>query len=618
MSKKLVIIRQSSHLRPISEPEVVQSLDDISQREDREHVHLDMTGYKDAIDQDDWGGQEVYIQSKAAEVAAKATLVSDPELHFFGLAEIPHVVTLGAYVGDERVVHLHEHKRETGTWNWPEDEQTLNLTTRGLPEGKPILARGTVVIRVAISVAISNTDVHEAVNDEHLADVTIGPADNNSQTFGNVRSAADLEAVRIEFRRALAAIRKAYPNIDTIHLFVGAGSSVSFAIGQELKLRNSPPVQTYRYRKVSGEPAYKPAILLGLEPTTEEIALTSEQVGRAEEIRTNIFSNQLSKVVAYAANKKDNFDTDKPWYFDLTAKHYLRQVKPFPALRSLAVIYAEMGLENDEVDPVPYIGSDGYGYDKDRHRWRLSDDLLLAFDHAAGGNSDRLGQIIRLFLFHEYLHDYHSLSKYTAEEVGKFNNCLEHVDYTADTFALLHQLDFCSRYDRDLATDDKAKKNFLAEQIELAIRSFWAFDVDGTNEWQVRRIRRYLNWYWRRVQLLRANDLSTGLVLFGRQPRLEVAGLKLIARSRRVWARLTELDHTTHLELAVVTEDDRLVRIQESADASIRGLLDAFRKGSESHEEIKGFFNSVFDHVNERGDGAALPGKTELSVTYPR
>jgi hypothetical protein len=616
MSEKLIIIRQSSHLRQISEQEVVKALDETAQRIDREHVHVEMAEYKDAIDQGDWAGQESYIQSKAAEVAAKAAAVSDPRLHFFGLAEIPHVVALGAHIGDERVVHLHEHNRETGTWNWPADTQTLKLARYGLPEGKPIPARGSVVMRVAISVAIADSDVHEAVGDEHLADITVGTAAGIVPTFGNVRSAADLEAVRLEFRKALAALREARPNIDTIHLFVGAGNSTSFAIGQELKLRNSPPVQTYRYRKAAGEPAYKPAILLGLEPSTEEIPLTPEQVARAAEIRTEVFAEQLDKIVAYAAKKKEDFTADRPWYFDLAAKDYLRHVKPFPALRPLAVIFSEMSLAKDKVDPTPYVGSDGYGYDKDRHLWRLSDNLLLAFERAADGNQERLRQIIRLFLFHEYLHDYHSLSKYTAEEVGKFNNCLEHIDYTADTYALLHQLDFSSQNIRDLATSDDAKKNFLADQIELAIRSFWAFDVDGTIEWQVRRIRRYLNWYWRHVQMLRAKDLRTGLVLFRRQPRLEVGGLKLMARDRRVWARLSELDRTTHLELGVVTEDDRLVRLQESADASIRGLLDAFRKGSGSHVEIMRFFNSVYDHVNERGDGAALPSKAELSVTY--
>ena len=591
-------------------------MDADAQRAERTHVHVDTAAFRDAIDQGDWGGQDSDLRGAATRILGVVGAARDAELHYFGLAEIPHVIALGAHLGDERIVHLHEYNRTLGDWRWPEATRTLTVETTGIPEGKPVLARGTVVVRVAISVPIADADVAEAVGTEHLAEVTVGLADGAVPTYGNVRSLADLEAVRLEFRKALAAVRMARPNLDCIHLFVGAGSSVCFAIGQELKLRNSPPVQTYRYRKAVGEPSYKPALLLGRESTVVEVPLVPEEVARAQAIRNSVFADALGEVITYAANKKNESGTDNPWYYDLAPREEIRAVKPFPALRPLAAIYSSMRLERDQVDPQPFAGSDGYGYDKDRHVWRLADSLLLAFERAAEGDGKRLRQLVRLFLFHEYLHDYHSLSKYTADEVGKFNNCLEHLDYTADTYALLHQLDFSQRSHRDLATDDDKKREFLADQIELAIRSFWAFDVDGTTEWQVRRIRRYLNWYWRHVQVSRATDLRTALLLFRRQPRLEVGGLKLIARDRRVWARLDELDRTTHLELAVVTEDDRLVRIQESADASISGLLDAFRRGAGSHTEIRRFFNSVFEHVNERGDGAALPGKIEQTVTY--
>lgn len=616
MDSHLILARHSSHLRQVSEQDVVASLDDEAQRKERVHLHVDTTAFKDSIDQGDWSGQDSYLLNASSQIAAAAGKFQNPELHYFGLAEIPHVIALGAYVGDERIIHLHEYNRGVGDWRWPAPAKTLSVESTGLPEGKPVMARGSVVVRVVISVPVSDADISEAVGTEHLAEVTVGLAGGAVPTYGNVQSQADLEAIRLEFRQALAAVRKARPNTDTIHLFVGAGSSVCFALGQELKLRNSPPVQTYRFRKVAGEPSYKPALLLGRESGAAEVALSPAQVARAKEIRTTDFTEALGDVITYAANRKDDFGTDGPWYHDLAPKDTLRAVKPFPALRPLAAIYSSMRLERDKVDPEPFVGSDGYGYDKDRHLWRLADTLLLGLDRAADGDRQRLRQLIRLFLFHEYLHDYHSLSKYTADEVGKFNNSLEHLDYTADTYALLHQLDLSQRSLRELATSDDKKKEFLADQIELAIRSFWAFDVDGTVEWQVRRIRRYLNWYWRHVQVTRATDLRTAMLLFPRQPRLEIGGLKLIARDRRVWARLGELDRTTHLELAVVTEDDRLVRLQESADLSIRALLDAFHRGAASHTEIIRFFNSVFEHVNERGDGAALPGKVEHGVTY--
>jgi fumarate hydratase, class II len=43
-----------------------------------------------------------------------------------------------------------------------------------------------------------------------------------------------------------------------------------------------------------------------------------------------------------------------------------------------------------------------------------------------------LTRLVRLFVFHESLHNHHALTKYTAAAVGRFANCLERIDYMAD------------------------------------------------------------------------------------------------------------------------------------------------------------------------------------------
>jgi hypothetical protein len=59
---------------------------------------------------------------------------------------------------------------------------------------------------------------------------------------------------------------------------------------------------------------------------------------------------------------------------------------------------------------------------------------------------------------------------------------------------------------------------------------------------------------------------------------------------------LDRTDSSTHLELGLLLEDDRLFRQGETANTSIRGLLTAFRNGH--HEEIQTFFTSVFEFAN--------------------
>jgi hypothetical protein len=181
---------------------------------------------------------------------------------------------------------------------------------------------------------------------------------------------------------------------------------------------------------------------------------------------------------------------------------------------------------------------------------------------------------------------------------------LEYIDYTADTYALLHQLDWASVYKRESVNDDASTKRFLANQIELIIRSFWAFEPAGVNrEWQVRRLRRYLNWYWRHIQVSRAPDLSAAILTLSRPAKVEIAGIDQIARGRRLLARLDRLDDTTQLEMGVVLEDERLLRIQESPSTGLHALLTAFQTGA--HEEIKSFFRAVYEIASQMG--GALP-----------
>ena len=141
---------------------------------------------------------------------------------------------------------------------------------------------------------------------------------------------------------------------------------------------------------------------------------------------------------------------------------------------------------------------------------------------------------------------------------------------------------------------------FLADQIDLILRSFWAFDPNPpVLEWQVRRLRRYMNWYWRSVQIRRARTIVQAIRLFRRQPHVELAGLHQFARGRRVLVRLDRFDDSTQLELAIVLETDQLLRIQESPNASLSSLLEAFAQGK--HSDIRTFFATVFEGAKITG-----------------
>lgn len=223
--------------------------------------------------------------------------------------------------------------------------------------------------------------------------------------------------------------------------------------------------------------------------------------------------------------------------------------------------------------------------------------LVLALAEAAGENEVQLRALARLFFYHEYLHDWQDLTKYTAEDVGRFANCLEAIDYMADSYALLHQLDHAIQVE---GFREAGARQFLVDQITLAISSFWAFEPQAPNvEWQERRLRRYLNWYWRRVQIREAPDSATAIRTLSRRPSIEIAGFKYRTGGGRHFVLVNEPRPGDVPELGVVLEDGRFHRLGSTTDLSIEEVMRAF--GEADRDAIDRFFNSLFEHVRATG-----------------
>lgn len=574
---------------------------------EREQIDISASEFRDAIDQGDWSGHDAYLRDAALRIRTMAESAGVVGIHYFALAEVPHAIAFGAHMGSERAVILHDYDRDRGAWSWAAGGQTIRLVTRGADDLKYVVrARGPVVIRVAVSAVVTDSDVRDVLGDETLADVTITLAEAEP-TVATIRTAEDAQAVRTEFRRVFAGVQNSRPNLDTVHLFVAAPPSVCFAIGQELALRNVPPVQTYRFRKSQDGNSLQPAILLTATGATTALEpLSQEQIQIAARVRTVIWPEVASEIENFAKNQDVDHQRATAWFQPHVARNELRQWHAFTALPMLARLIGRAVV----VDREPFSGE--YGFEEENGRWRLGDRLLVGLVSAVDGDESRLRQLVRLFLFHEYIHLYQGLTKHTAAEVGKFPNCLEYLDYEADAYAVLQQWDLMRHQHGNLLPGSfDTVRAFLAEQIELAIRSFWAFDTGNSDEWQVRRIRRYLNWYWRLTQIHHADDLEAMIRLLSKQPRIELGGLHQIARGRRVLTLLNRLDKTTHLELAIVLENDTVYRVADSPNANLPELLSAFRQAE--HDKIRQFFRAVYDLA--RPTGGVQPPKIEVSST---
>src|SRR6266849_7586509 len=256
--EKILLIRHHAPLRVVGEAETlgVLSTDELSRP--RRDIVVDTRPFIEDVEGGHWGTSHAFVRGVATDIRAAADASETARVFYFSMAEVPHVVALGAYVGDERHVDVHDYNRDGDTWAWPGDRQTIEIKVEGLPVER-VAQSGPVVVRVEVSYPIADADVDAVVGRERLADVRIRPAGGQDPTPGIVRSAADVAVVRHSFREALAAILDARPATEVIHLFVAAPVSVCFVVGQELRLRNGRNVQTYRYRRVDGDKPYRPA-----------------------------------------------------------------------------------------------------------------------------------------------------------------------------------------------------------------------------------------------------------------------------------------------------------------------------------------------------------------------
>jgi hypothetical protein len=461
------------------------------------------------------------------------------------------------------------------------------MTISGAPS-EIVSQSGEVTLVVEVSYPIAQRDIEAALGDESLASIRIRPAGREPMP-GIVRSSGDVAAVREAVREALAAIAQYRPGTTVIHLFIAAPMSVCFAVGQELRLRNGRDVQTYRYRSSDAAEPYKRAILLTARslPATSRILNDAERA-LAAELR-QVVANALEDVKTHASR----IPKDAEWFAALQPIEDFTAVRPFATLVPLSMV----------VDPNDRFSESSrdadYAFPKNRPRtWEFSDALVLAFHDAARKDRSRMRQLVRLFFYHEYLHDWQDLTKYTAEDVGSFANCLEAIDYMADSYALLHQLDY--EIQSNGLTNSGDQQQFLADQIGLALASFWAFEPNPPHyEWQERRLRRYLNWYWRQIQMRDAPGLRTALRTLARRPTIEIVGFKYRTGGGRHFVLLNEPRPGDIVEIGLVLEDGRFTRRGNTTDLGIEEVMHAF--GNQDREAIDRFFNSLFEHAKQTG-----------------
>ena len=98
---RLLIVRHQSPLRVTGDEEVLAALSAAALRVPREGLELDSRPHEEAVEGGHWRSSDEFVRRSAGQLR-DAVAVASSEIHYFGIADVPQVVGVGAHFGDEK------------------------------------------------------------------------------------------------------------------------------------------------------------------------------------------------------------------------------------------------------------------------------------------------------------------------------------------------------------------------------------------------------------------------------------------------------------------------------------------------------------------------------------
>jgi hypothetical protein len=495
---------------------------------------------------------------------------------YFGMAPIPIALELGRRLGPTRRIVAHQQRHDTKSWRWPATTPTVTARLEGIPAAVS-LAQGDVVIRVGCSHPVLVADVRQVVP-YPIAELAVEVDGLHEDVL---QSDDDVTLVAGKFGDALDAIARYFPNCETIHLFAAVPPALAVRMGAEINPTiHAKPIHTYQYANACS-PRYVRALVLGQRARP---ALTSAQRQLADSTR-DALRRSLSAVRSLTEVELDL----ETWIEDLVGPAgaglcpVLRRLGPLG--RSRMIVDAHIADERE--------ANGEFRWEPEARRWVFDDRLLAAL--GARLNSTDVEAAGRLFFLHEAIHiAKQGITTANADRVGRLPRVLEEVDYLADVWSLVNDFGRAVRAGETVA--GSAAAPFFRERLRVMTATFWTFDAADLplSTIPVRRLNRYLIWYWIRIALEIVDDLDGVMRLLGTKPILELSGPRVRVIGGRV---VFDLDPACFdgVELGLLHDGYRMVRVGTRAGAEVQALLHAVRAGNETSflAVLRGVFDSV-------------------------
>lgn len=536
----------------------------------RTSVELDILAEaRRAISTGDWHAvqrrQEAQFHERVAPVMLKHP---DHTVIYFGSAPVPLAIHLGALLSTWRKIALIPHHHVRRSWGWfpHEPGQEPEIVSTGMPDYRD-RSQGEAVIRVSTSHPV-DPHLTRRVVPSPLLEIDISLKTPREDAFATL---AEIQSVAAEFRRALDLLGDHFTGISRIHLFAAVQPGIAMLIGAQISSTMHWPVQTYQYAR-QADPPHRSAVLVNTKLPPELPPLTEEQKSIAAEVRRNL-ARDLERIKGFA--QRENPAGQPKWLSSVLSSKDQRDCfggtwHHLPALCRIPLAATSVDTELQDV-PDSFRLQDV--------RWQIDDRWLANLARRVPDHSQRQ-RSLRMLLLHEGVHrGPQGVTRSTSEGVGRFPKVLEEVDYQADVWAMLYERALSELESPGIVNPPQ---RFFMEAIRTATETMWAFDMDGAplQEIQVRRVNRYLIWYWQYLLLERGTGraaemtLSEVVSILAERPHLELGGPRIFTRDERVFFSLDPSQMRTP-ELAIYHRG-KFHRDGARDDFSLSELLSAF------------------------------------------
>jgi hypothetical protein len=534
----------------------------------------------------DWAGAR-RLQADEVRGRLQSVIDSNPtwRVQYFGAAPIPLAMELGYFIGGWAAVDVYQQRHDTHAWSWLRASPSSNVQfqTLELPKER-ITADGHVVVRISVSHRVDALET-AAVIPMSLGEIDIALLSPHEDALESI---ADLAALRERFDQVIDWAHAARPNAE-LHVFSAVTVGAAFRLGMAVNPTIHSPVHTYQYSKASS-PRYEHALVL---QRVDELVkpLSSEQVAEAAGLRSQI-QEELAQIRSVATEFRERNQADSgQWWLKAALPIVSEEVFRGP-MRELAKIF-ETPLVESTVDLISTATADSFCYDAPSRMWRFDDRFLVALAEQFTDPRDRR-QAVRLLLLHEGLHlKTHGLTGATAPQVRRFPKIVEELDYQADVWAFLHDFAIQMTGKNPQAEETRA---FFIKVVTVALDTFWTFDAAGEQQRiEIRRLNRYLIWYWQLLRLEGTSDLPGVLRILANRPVIEIAGPKIESSDNRVFYSLDPAKFNEP-ELGLLYKQ-RIFRYGQSPGARVKDVLLGFRERNKT--KIRDALRSISDQITD-------------------